>query len=366
MNDAIVIGAGPAGSLSALLLARAGWGVTVLEQHAFPRDKVCGECLSSRGIDVLRRVGLHDGLMAHQPNALLGVNLHAVNGRTMSMALPRPMMGVSRQLLDAYLLAAAASAGAIVRHRVRCEQIEPAPRALVRVRDLITNQMQTLRASHVILADGKASLPGKSPRHTGDFGIKSHFVQIAGPCDAIEMFGCADCYGGIAAIEQERWNVSFSVPRSRLMRFGSRLDELFGQLAAENPTLRRRMSSATRVSPWVTSPVPRFGTQPAIAANVVRVGNGSAAMEPICGEGMGVALRSAELAVAALLDASGQRGRGGHRMAAVARGAAWSLRRNACRAGGILASSPPASRIALAVLENLNLGGAVMRVIGKS
>jgi flavin-dependent dehydrogenase len=276
------------------------------------------------------------------------------------------MMGISRQLLDGFLLDAAASAGALVRHRVRCEHIEPAERALVHVRDLVTNQMQTLAAPHVILADGKASLVGKAPPHTGDFGLKAHFERIDGPRDVIEMFGCVDCYGGIAAIERDRWNVSFSVPRSRLRHFGNRLDDLFRELVAENPTLSRRMAGGYRASPWITSPVPRFGAQPAIAPNVIRVGNGSAAMEPICGEGMGVALRSAELAVSQLLDSTGLQGRGEHPITTVARSAAWSVRRSACRVGGMLASSPPASRVALAVLENLNLGGAVMRLIGKS
>ena len=150
------------------------------------------------------------------------------------------------------------------------------------------------------------------------------------------------------------------------MQFGNRLDDLFGQLVAENPTLRQRMVGAHRVSPWMTSPVPRFGTQPPIAPNVIRVGNGSAAMEPICGEGMGVALRSAELAMMDLLAATGSEATAKYSVFAAVRSVRWSLRCKACRIGGMLASSPPASRVALAALENLNLGGAVMRLIGKS
>src|SRR6266849_1374263 len=42
--DALVIGAGPAGTASAILLAQAGWHVIIVEQHTYPRRKVCGEC----------------------------------------------------------------------------------------------------------------------------------------------------------------------------------------------------------------------------------------------------------------------------------------------------------------------------------
>ena len=56
-HDAIVLGAGPAGSVAALMLARAGWSVAIVEKSVFPRRKVCGEFLSRHQRAALRRAG---------------------------------------------------------------------------------------------------------------------------------------------------------------------------------------------------------------------------------------------------------------------------------------------------------------------
>src|ERR1700677_2726366 len=56
--DALVIGAGPAGASTAILLQSAGWRVILVEQHAYPRQKVCGECLSAASLALLDRLGV--------------------------------------------------------------------------------------------------------------------------------------------------------------------------------------------------------------------------------------------------------------------------------------------------------------------
>ena len=56
--DAIIIGAGPAGATAAILLARAGWSVAVLEKQSFPRRKVCGECIAAPNLALLEALGV--------------------------------------------------------------------------------------------------------------------------------------------------------------------------------------------------------------------------------------------------------------------------------------------------------------------
>src|SRR3954471_1571162 len=87
MPTVTIIGAGPAGSAAAFLLARRGWDVTLIEQHRFPRDKVCGECLSAIGIDVLRRMGMAETVRCSDAAILESTWLHADQGHSAELKL---------------------------------------------------------------------------------------------------------------------------------------------------------------------------------------------------------------------------------------------------------------------------------------
>ena len=56
--DVVVVGAGPAGTATAILLAERGWSVTLLDKAGFPRPKICGEYLSPEAARILDRLGV--------------------------------------------------------------------------------------------------------------------------------------------------------------------------------------------------------------------------------------------------------------------------------------------------------------------
>jgi flavin-dependent dehydrogenase len=367
MPDVTIIGAGPAGSVAALLLARGGWDVTFLEQHRFPRDKVCGECLSALGIEVLERIGLAERLRALHPVNLTHAVIHAGDSRYAVAPLPRRMLGVSREVFDQFLLNEARAAGARVLQPARCEGVELTRAGVrLRVRDLARNTIETSEPAHVIVADGKSALPGPAPTLTGDFGIKSHWVGIAGGRDAIELFGCHGCYGGLAPIEGGRWNAAFSVPARRLRAHGGNLDALFAELIAENAGLARRLKGATRASNWLAAPLPRFAVRPAWQAGVIPVGNAAAAIEPIGGEGMGLALRSAELAAHTLIAFDGGATQARRSRLRLDYRALWRVRSAACRVGAKVVSSRTMAAITTELLSsNAQAGVLAMKLMGK-
>ena len=365
MPKVVVIGAGPAGSMAALLLARGGCSVQLLEQHRFPRDKVCGECLSTLAIDVLSTAGLVDGIRRLGAVVLTHAAVYPTSGPSIQLRLPRAMWGISRHTLDAYLLAAAREAGAAVRQPVRCEAIEPGARISLRCRDLSRNVIELYSADCVLVADGKGSLMGARPSLTGDFGIKAHFERIDGPRDTIELFGCDQLYGGLAAIEGGRWDAAFSVPAALLHRHHGDIDSLFAWIAQANPALRRRLAGASRTTDWLASPLPRYPVRNHWPAGVIPIGNAAAALEPITGEGIGLALRSAELAAQTVLGRP--RSTDAHSTGlATIYSRLWRPRRTAARAAALIVSRPRAAEALLPLLARLPAGGrSVLKLLGK-
>lgn len=357
-SSVAIIGAGPAGSTAAILLARGGWDVTLVEQHRFPRDKVCGECLSADGVAVLKRMALLDELMRLGPTVFTHAAIHASDGASVRLPLPREMLGLSRQQFDAFLLETARQCGVTILQPARCEAIDPGERPSLRIRMLESNSLVTSEADRVLVADGKGALMPMSAPLTGDFGIKAHFQDVDVPNDAIELFGCTGLYGGLAAIENGRWNVAFSVPAERLKYHRGNVAAVFEQIVDENPILRRRMAGARQVGDWLASPLPRFGVKNHWPAAVIPAGNAAAALEPIGGEGMGLAMQSAELAAGSLLNGSAPPLEEYRRL--------WRLRRPSCRATALLVSHPELSATLIPLLQSSpRLGQIGLRMLGK-
>lgn len=350
MTDVSIIGAGPAGSIAAILLARQGHSVALIEQHRFPRDKVCGECLSAVGMDLLVRHRLWESLAPSRPVRLTRSELIAPSGAIASVDLPLPMWGISRSILDSTLIDQARDAGVEIVQPARCERIDPTS---VTVRNLVTNESRQRRSKHMLIADGKAASGLAHPEPTKDLGIKAHFQNVQSIPNTIALFGLRGHYVGLAPVENSRWNVAMSVPSDRVRSFKGDLDALFAQLLTENTELANRFCHATRTSDWLASPLPRFAVASRWPEGIIPIGNAAAALEPIGGEGMGLAMRSAELAADAIdvalrndrpVDTDALR---------QSFTKLWKTRRFAARATAMLMSRPRCAEILVAAMNSI-------------
>ncbi len=111
-TDVVVVGAGPSGATAALLLARAGRQVVLVDRARFPRDKACGEGLMPPGVDVLRRLGLYDAVLETGARPVHGVRYQHPGGFPKAYAaFPTPpeggpawALGIRRTWFDAALV----------------------------------------------------------------------------------------------------------------------------------------------------------------------------------------------------------------------------------------------------------------------
>src|SRR5436189_2616417 len=112
MIDVLIVGAGPAGSVAATVLARAGARVRLVDRATFPRDKLCGDTVNPGTLALLRRLGVAGGVeRCGLPVA--GMRVTGRNGTIVEATYPRALSGraIRRRDLDALLVNAAVAAG---------------------------------------------------------------------------------------------------------------------------------------------------------------------------------------------------------------------------------------------------------------
>jgi flavin-dependent dehydrogenase len=272
------------------------------------------------------------------------------------------MWGISRAVLDSVLLETARQAGVTVHQPARAEVTDPGK---VFLRDLESNAIRKIECRQIIMSDGKARLGVYRPALISDLGVQAHFEAVDDEADCISLFSLPGHYCGLAPIESGAWNVAMSVPADRVRR--RKLDELWERAVSENAGLKRRMGRARQVTPWLAAPLPRFSVRSRWSQGIIPIGNAAAALEPIGGEGMGLAMRSAEIAAEAI-DAALREKRAvdvKHLQSQFRK--LWRWRSIVCRAGGIVASHPRLARWAISILSlDERLGPALVGLTGKS
>jgi len=107
--DVLVVGAGPAGAACAQWLARAGVDVVLVDQHDFPRDKICGDGLIPDAHHALRRLGVHEEAMAAAQRA---GHVACIGPRGGRLDVPGTLAVVPRRILDDIVCRSAVRAGA--------------------------------------------------------------------------------------------------------------------------------------------------------------------------------------------------------------------------------------------------------------
>ena len=165
--DVLVIGAGPAGSACAHKLAAGGLDVLLVDQHDFPRDKICGDGLIPDSHAALRRLGVYDEVAAL---ALSVPHVRCVGPRGGLVDVPGALSVLPRKVLDHVLVRAAQRAGARLATPVRFEAPLLDGEQVVGARLRAGGQLHEVSARWVVLATGAVpqalTAAGLCERHT--------------------------------------------------------------------------------------------------------------------------------------------------------------------------------------------------------
>ncbi|HEX6999309.1 MAG TPA: FAD-dependent oxidoreductase [Gammaproteobacteria bacterium] len=314
-HEAIVVGAGVAGSTAAALLAAAGWSVALVERRAFPRRKVCGECVAAPNLPLLDALGVGDAFAALAGPPLERVALYA-GDHVIEADLPRAPdarhpwgRALGRAHLDALLMRRAADLGATLFPRCDVRAVRGAPGAYVAELREASGARRELRAPVIIRAHGSwerspvaGAARARRPRASDLFAFKADFSGARLACGLLPVLAFPGGYGGMVIAEGGRATVACCIRRDRLRRCraGARGEPagVAVQRFLEERCLgvRRALAGAPRVGPWLAVGPLEPGARPAWEERGgFAVGNAAGEAHPILGEGISMAIQSAWL-----------------------------------------------------------------------
>ncbi len=310
--DVLVVGAGPAGSATAALLARAGHRVIAVDRAAFPRDKACSEYMGPEAVRLLDRLGVVESLEAAGAFPLRGTAVTAPRGARLhglfaaaGHAPFRPTgLSVARRILDHTLLDVARAAGATVLERTRVDELLYEGGAVMGavVRD-VSGRRGTIRSRLTVGADGLRSivarrLGGRRYGYPRRVAFVAHVDGIPGMGDSAEMHVGPAGYVGLNPIGGGRVNVALVVPAERARAASGRADAFFFETLGELPGLGQRVA-AGRLARRVLATGPFAVRSRRITDNgAALVGDAADFFDPFTGEGIYSALRGADLLAA--------------------------------------------------------------------
>ena len=362
MTDVLIAGAGPAGSIAALVLARAGARVTLVDRARFPRDKLCGDTINPGAISILRRLALDhlladglcvDGMMVTGEG---GVSVRAEYGNgQIGRALPR-------RLLDLRLLDAAIDAGVDFIDGALVQQPLIGDDGIVRGLRVkhTAGPTENRQATVTIAADGAHSRIARAlrlvrtPAAPRRWVVGGIFRHVRGLSNVGEMHVRKRCYIGVAPLPGGLTNACVVSADHELLR----QKDLLCDVLRKDPATAGRFDAATLSSgPVMLGPL-ALDAKGAGVPGLLLAGDAAGFIDPMTGDGLRFAFRGAELAATEVTRVLQEGWRDAHLRLAAARRQEFRAKWTFDRTLRAIAASPLAVRAAAAGAQ---LSPAVLR-----
>ena len=360
MLDVLIVGAGPAGSVAATVLARNGARVRILDRARFPRDKLCGDTVNPGTLALLRGLDMTNRIET-RGIPIDGIIVTGADGFAVRTPYPNGLRGraLVRRELDWSLLRQAMAAGAEFEPwtTVRGAIVDSIGRG--RVNGVVVNAGRSLPARVVLAADGRHSTIAfglglaRHPVHPRRWAIGAYF-EIGGRMSSFgEMHVRCGGYIGVAPVPGglsnvclvKQWGASEGDTRSAGRLFRDPEGLLRRELACDS-VLRDRFAGARLISPPVVLGPLAVDVCGDSIDGLFLAGDAAGFVDPMTGDGMRFAVRSGELAAGAALQALEHGWVGVHAQLARQRQREFATKWRFNRTLRRLVSSPAAVRVA--------------------
>ena len=315
-SDVVIVGAGPAGSVLAFLLAQKGWEVTLLDRARFPREKTCGDGLTPRAVATLQRLGLYEDV-APRAFPVRAARLYAAPHADITLPFhpfvhPLPPEGLilPRKELDDLLRRRAEEAGAHFVPQARITHFLPGQGngTIAGVAGTTNGHPKEWPARLTVMATGasiglhKAMGILQHPPHDVR-AARGYWRGVQGLEPRFEFFftpELAPGYGWIFPVGEDVANVGVGVYAAPGTPVPSPVRRLHAFIAS-HPALRDRFAHAKLLDDVRSFPIRTdFPSHRICGPGWLMVGEATGLVNPVTGEGIDLAMESAMLAAEAI------------------------------------------------------------------
>ncbi len=300
--DALIIGAGPAGSSAARLLARAGRSVVLVEKSRFPRRKVCGEFISATTMPVLDACGVAEAFDAAAGPLVTRVGAYAGDAMLTAPAHKNWGRALGREHLDTMLRDAALAAGAVLLQPAEVTDLRRTAQGPVCVLD----DGREIAAATVIAACG--SWNAKGPFAIADTGLaasdlfafKAHFRSSALASGLMPLLAFPGGYGGLVHSDDGRTSLSCCIRRDALARArarhgGKAAEAVLAHILETTKGARLALGDAVLEGSFLATGPIHPGIRKRQDGAVFFTGNIAGEAHPVIAEGISMAIQSSGL-----------------------------------------------------------------------
>ncbi len=290
----VIVGAGLAGLTAAIHLSKLGYSVIIIEKNSFPKHKVCGEYISNEVLPYIQWLGID--VESLSPSNIDSLHFSTRNGKSIKAKLPMGGFGLSRYAFDLLLYQKAVEN--------QCEVLQETVDSI----DFKDDKFSVYLANNTIItADFVLGAFGK--RSNLDQKLSRTFIQKKSPWLAVKGHFKADLpsnlvglhhfdggYCGVSKVESDVVNICYLASFKTFKKFEG-IPDYESSVLSKNPFLNEIFEKAKPIfdKPLTISQI-SFDKKNPVEQHILMIGDSAGLIHPLCGNGMAMAIKSAQIA----------------------------------------------------------------------